>query len=166
VFATGGGPEGIAASPTRHRVYVHGPGPAIIALDTGTHQVTDRWPYACTGAHGIPALDDPAGLLLAGCGTGGEVHLLDVGGDGADLGKYVGGSGAALMAFSPTRGHLYARGDPGATIATLQPADGLSVLDTTTGSEAGHCLAADDRGHIWTGDEPGGRLLRLDDTAP
>ncbi len=166
VFPTGGGPEGLVISAARHRGYVHGSSGVVIAVDTSTHAVSDRWVYACPSAHGIPALDDEDGLLLAGCGTGGEVHLLDLDDGGVDLGKHTVGSGAALMAYSPATGHLYARGDPGATIATLEPAVDMPLVGDLIGSESGHCLVADDSGHVWTGDEPGGRLLRIDDPVP
>lgn len=159
---TPGGPEGLTVSPTRGAVYVHGPGGQIMVLDVEGRTVDATWNYDCLGSHGIPALDDERGLLLAGCADGGEVHLIDLQ-DGRDLGGHAVGGGAALMAFSAESGHFYSRGDPGSSIAVLAAGDGLELVGEVEGSESGHCLVADDRGQVWTGDEPGGKVLRIQD---
>jgi hypothetical protein len=161
-ISTPGGPEGMAVSERRGEVYVHGPGGAILVLDIAGRAVTATWDYDCTSSHGIPALDDERGLLLAGCGADGEVHLIDVE-DGRDLGGHATGGGESLMAFSAEAGHFYSRGDPGAPIAVLAAGDGLELLGEVQGSEKGHCLVADQRGDVWTGDEPGGQLIRIRD---
>jgi hypothetical protein len=99
-------------------------------------------------------------MLLAGCDRGG-VHLLDIeGDDGADLGGRGVGDGAPLMAFSTVTGRFYARSDPGGKIESFTAAEGLPEGSPLDGSERGHCLVADDRGSVWTGDAETGELVR------
>jgi hypothetical protein len=159
--ATPGGPEGIAVSATRREVYVHGPA-ALLVVDVDSRSVTATWSYDCAGTHGIPALDEQRGLLLAGCADNGEVHLIDLD-SGRDLGGHATGGGAPLMAFSSVTGHFYSRGDPGTAIAVLAGGDGLDLLGQVEGSESGHCLIADASGNVWTGDEAGGQVVRIRD---
>jgi outer membrane protein assembly factor BamB len=154
------GPEGLAISSARRRAYVHGSGSTIVAIDLDTRTVVDSWSYGCDGSHGIPAIDEADGMLLAGCGRGG-VHLLDLVDDaGTDLGGQGVGDGAPLMAFSSITGRFYARSDPGGKIESFTPASGLPEGATLDGSETGHCLVADDRGNVWTADADTGELVR------
>ncbi len=159
-FVATSGPEGLAISSLRRRAYVHGSGASIVAIDLDGRSVVDSWSYGCDGSHGIPAVDETDGMLLAGCGRGG-VHLLDIADDaGTDLGGHGVGDGAPLMAFSSTTGRFYARSDPGGKIESFTPASGLPEGATLDGSETGHCLVADDRGNVWTADADTGELVR------
>ena len=159
-FVATDGPEGLAISGARRRAYVHGSGAAIVAIDLDARAVVATWSYGCSGSHGLPAVDENDGLLLAGCGRGG-VHLLDLAGDaGTDLGGRGVGDGAPLMTFSTVTGRFYARSDPGGKIASFTAAAGLPVGAVLDGSESGHCLVADDRGNVWTADADTGELVR------
>ncbi|MCA1681374.1 MAG: hypothetical protein LC777_21720, partial [Actinobacteria bacterium] len=70
-----GGPEGIEISTRRQRAYVHLQHGQVAAIDLDRRAITDIWPMGCATTHGFPRVDEPRGLLLAGCGSDGEVVL-------------------------------------------------------------------------------------------
>ena len=68
--------------------------------------------------HGFPRLDDRRGLLLAGCGSDGEVMLLDIYHDGRQLGHFKAGGGEPSLPTPNDRGLLRPR-RPRRTVVTL-----------------------------------------------
>lgn len=155
------GPEGLTISDARRRAYTQTSDGTVVAVDVERRAVVDRWLTGCEDSHGIPALDERSGLLLAGCASGGKGVLLDVGHDGRRLATYSVDGDEALMAHAPG-GHFYLRADPGSTIAALKATSegDLKLVATAAAPEAGHCLTADDLGHYWTCDQSGAKLLR------
>lgn len=156
-----GGPEGLSTSSRRRRGYTQTSDGNVVAIDVDRREVVARWATGCGDTHGIPALDEQRGLLLAGCASGGEGVLLDVDHDGTRLATYSVEGEEALMAYAPG-GRFYLRADPGPEIATLEatPEGDLRLISMAAAPEAGHCLTADDLGHYWTCDQKGGKLLR------
>lgn len=160
------GAEGLAISARRNRAYTHGDPGEILVIDIRSRTLVSTWPLGCSRTHGIPALDEEHGLLLAGCASGGEGVLLDVDHGGRRLGSYRAGGEEALLAFGASSGHFYLRGDPGRQAVVLSASsDGLRLIDKVEVPREGHCLAADDRSHYWTCDRRGGRLVRFTDRA-
>jgi DNA-binding beta-propeller fold protein YncE len=95
---------------------------AVINAETGV--LTDRWPVASTGPHGLD-LDVPGRRLFVAC-DGGSVVVLDAS-DGRELGQVpIPGVPDAIW-FNPARERLYvAIGEPGT----------LTVIDTAAGTIA------------------------------
>lgn len=155
-------PEGLTIGTSR--AYTQTTDGKVLAIDIQRREVARRWPTGCEESHGIPALDEERGLLLAGCASSGKAALLDAAHDGRRLGTHSVEGDEALMAHAPG-GHFYLRADPGSRIATLEatPEGDLKLVRETTAPEAGHCLTADDLGHYWTCDQRGGKLLRYSD---
>src|SRR5262249_46002487 len=87
-----GGPEGLTIDDARQRAYVHLFGGEVAAIDLNARAVVATWPTGCSSSHGIPALDDDAGLLFAGCSSA-EIVALDVEHDGAVVADYKLGKG-------------------------------------------------------------------------
>ncbi len=162
-----GGVEGLTIDNTRSRAYTHDPSGNIVAVDLKTRSVVATWPTGCTSTHGIPAIDEKRGFLFAGCGSA-ETNVLALDQDGKRVGGYKLGSGATIMAYSPSLRHFYMRGDPGAPIAILAVSDAgaLSLLGTLTTTNKGHCMAADDNANLWVCDWKDGKLLRFADPYP
>jgi outer membrane protein assembly factor BamB len=154
------GPEGLTTDDER-RAYTHTSDGNVAVIDVDRREVVDRWRTGCDKIHGIPAVDDERGVLLAGCGDDGEGVLVDVDDDGKRLDTHAVGGGEALMAHG-TDGHFYLRGDPGSTIATLVVTDddALEVIAKASAPDDGHCLLADTLGHYWTCDEDAAAILR------
>ena len=158
-------PEGLGVDPTRGRVFSQSIfGSVVLVLDVETRTEIASWKTPCTAMHGNAAIDSKRGLLFVSCRPATAV-VLDLDGDGAVLDSFDLDMGAGIPAYAAALGHLYFRGDPGVPIAVLDVADDgmLSSLATLDGANKGHCLAADDRGHVWACDEAGGSLLRFDD---
>lgn len=159
-----GGPEGLVTSTRRRRGYTQASDGSVVVIDADRRELVGRWGTGCGDTHGIPALDEQRGLLLAGCASDGKGVLLDVDHDGTRVGTYSVEGEEALMANAPG-GHFYLRADPGPEIATLEatPEGNLELIRMAASPEAGHCLTADDLGHYWACDQDGGKLLRYTD---
>jgi hypothetical protein len=158
------GPEGLTIDETRGQVYTRYFGGEVAVIDLVTRELRAEWPTGCSGAHGIPVLDDAGARLFVGCSSA-EAVVLDLDDDGAILDDYTLGSGATIMAYSPALRHLYLRGDGTATVAMLgvSSAGKLSLLGSVDATDKGHCMVADDSDHLWVCDWDNGRLLRFTD---
>jgi hypothetical protein len=159
------GPEGIAIDNARGRAYVHAFSGDIVAIDLRTRSVVATWPTGCSSSHGIPIVDEARGFVFAGCSSA-RVAVLDADHDGRILDSFtLDGGGATILAYSLSLHHFYLRGDPGVKAVVIGVAsDGkLSMLGGFDVPSRGHCMTADDRGHLWVCDWLGGRLLRFTD---
>jgi len=159
-------PQGLGVDDTRGLVFTQDLlGSHVIVLSTDTHTEVAQWPIGCAGTHGNAAVDVERGFVFATCMTA-SVYVLDADDDGALLDSFDFGAGVGLPSYAPSLEHLYLRGDPGASIAILDVADDgtLTELGRAEATDKGHCLTADDQGHVWTCDWPTGALLRFDDT--
>lgn len=156
-------PEGLTIDASRDRAYTHSSDGRVLAIDMDQRTVVGRWAIGCRETHGIPALDERRGLLLAGCASDGKAALLDVN-DGRRLDTYSVEGDEALMAHSPG-GHFHLRADPGTTIATLEatPEGELRLVRKWATPKAGHCLMAEGSGYLWTCDQRESKLLRYTD---
>jgi hypothetical protein len=164
----GDGPEGLVFDARRNRAYVHLYSPNIGVIDLTSRLRVASWPTRCTASHGIPHVDEARGFVFAGCRGKAHVTVLAADRDGAIVGEFELGSGDTALAYAPELGHFYLRGDPGPPIAVLgiQP-DGRPVeLGRFEAAQAGHVMAADDRGQLWAADPAAGRLLRFKDPFP
>lgn len=160
-----GGPEGIAISARRHRAYVHLQHGQVAAIDLDRRTITDTWQIGCDATHGFPRVDEHRGLLLAGCGSDGEVVLIDIDHAGKQLDHFKAGGGEAILAHSPSTSHFFIRGDPGDAVVTLAASrSGLREIHRTRVASQGHCLTADDHHHAWVCAPNDGSVLRLPDT--
>jgi hypothetical protein len=168
VIAIAGGPEGLAFDVSRQRAYAHLYAGKLIAIDVNQRTVVATWPTGCASSHGIPAIDEKRGFVFAGCADNAKVAVLDLNNDGKQLGSYSLGPGETILAYAPSLGHFYLRGDPGIPVAMLgvSSTGSLSLLGTVNAANYGHCATADDRGFVWVCDANGGRLLRFQDTYP
>jgi DNA-binding beta-propeller fold protein YncE len=159
-----GGPEGIAISRRRNRAFVHLRRGQVAAIDLERRQITDTWQLGCDATHGFPRVDERRGLLLAGCGSDGEVVLLDIDDGGRRLGSFQAGGGEAILAHSAATGHFFARGDPGDAVVTLAARrSGLREVRRDRVASDGHCLGTDERGHVWVCDPAAAAVVRLAD---
>jgi hypothetical protein len=75
---------------------------------------------------------------------------------------------ASVLGDSPSLHHFYLRADPGAPVTLLAvSADGtFTRLGTADAATHGHCLTADDQGHLWVCDEDRRALLRFTNPYP
>ena len=166
LIAVAGGPESLVIDGTRHRAYTHLWSGKTIAIDTATHSILETWSNGCQGSRGI-ALDEPNGILFAGCAEGTAVAL-DVNKHGRQLGGVRQGSGVDIIDFSPRLRHLYFPGAGSATMAFIgvSQTGQLSVLGTVATTPGAHCVTSDDNGRAFVCDPMGGRLLRYPDPYP
>src|SRR6185312_14434298 len=144
-----GGPESLVIDAKRGRAYANLWSDKSVAVDLAKRAVVATWSNGCQGSRGI-ALDAERGLLFVGCKEG-KVVALDVEHDGKIVGSAATGAGVDIIAYAPQLGHVYAPGGRSATttIVGVGPGGALSVVGTLPGAEGGHCVTADDRGHVY-----------------
>jgi hypothetical protein len=166
------GPEGLTIDNTRQRAYVHQDVGAITAIDLVSRQTSASWPTDCQSSHGIPALDEARGFLIAGCYSG-RATVLDLDDNGRQLDTYqLPDGGATILNYSPSLRHFYMRGDPGSPLAILGVSSRgklsfLGQLDSVPEPpRKGHCITSDDRGNVWVCDWNQGRVRRFADPYP
>ncbi len=167
IVPTPDGPEGLRIDGTRKRAYAHLFAGSVVSIDLAAHRVVATWATGCARSHGIPAVDEARGLVFAGCNPTKAV-VLDADHDGKVLASWPLPTGETILAYAPSLGHLYVRGDPGSEVDVLGVSDDgelrlLAKLDTP---RIGHGMVADDRGGIWLCDSTAGRLLRFKDNTP
>ncbi len=156
-----GPPEGLTFDGAG-RVYANTLG-SIIAVDVAHRVVVGEWDRGCTLPHGFPQIDEEYGLAFGGCFANGGAGVVTTAGD--LRAGFEAGGGEAVLAYEPTRHHLYLRGDPSPTLHILAvcPDGGLGELASVEISDSGHTASADDRGHVWVADTPNGGVLRITD---
>jgi hypothetical protein len=165
-IAVPGGPESLVIDATRGRAYTHRWKRETVAIDLARRAVAATWPSGCGDPRGI-ALDEPRALLLIGCEDG-TATVLDVAHDGALRSTAHSGRGVDIIAYDPTRAHLYLPGDESATLAILGVGAGgaLSLLGVAPTTADAHCVTTDERGHAYVCDPRRGRLLIVRDPYP
>jgi hypothetical protein len=147
-------------------------GPSIWEMDSTTRKKTATWLLACTASaqgnttHGNATVASDLGLVFAGCADA-KVTVFDEG-TAKVVDTYDMGPGATLTAYSPELHHFYLRADNALPVAIFDvPSTGkLSLLTKVPSVMVGHCLAADDKHHVWTCDAATGAVVRLDDAFP
>ncbi|HKG19429.1 MAG TPA: hypothetical protein VKB00_06805 [Candidatus Limnocylindrales bacterium] len=158
-----GGPEALTVESAGSRAYTHSFAGELVVLNVGSRSEVDRWSMGCDGAHGFPAIDERDRLLLASCDDDGEVVLFAAD-SGEELGRYSVGGGTTLPGYSRVADRFYVRSDPGDALEVLEASEeGLTPVGQVNVPPDGHCLTADESGHIWTCDTMGGSILRIDD---
>lgn len=162
-IAVPGGPESLVIDVPRSRAYTHTWDDATVVLDLAQHEEIARWKNGCAASRGI-ALDEQRGFLFVGCEEG-KVTALDLAHDGKLLGEAPTGKGVDIIAYSPTRAHLYAPGGDSATltIVSVSATGKLGVVATVPAAEDAHCVTTDDAGHAYVCDPKRGALIVVTD---
>ncbi|MBV8760067.1 MAG: hypothetical protein JO257_22440 [Deltaproteobacteria bacterium] len=153
-IAIKGGPESLAIS--GGMAYTHLWDGETVEIDVEKRAITATYKNGCSGSRGI-AVDDARGYVFAGCADG-KVTVLQKGKLIAQL-KPV--DGMDIIAWSPTKRHLYLSGSKSADLAIVGVGkDGaLKLLGKGAGASGGHCVTTDDAGHAYVCDPRGGRLV-------
>ncbi len=157
-IAIKGGPESLVIGKTR--AYTHLWSGATVAIDLKTRAVGKPVANGCKGSRGI-ALDEARDLVFAGCADG---TLTVLHGDKV-VASLKAVSGMDIIAYSPTKHHVYLAGAESADSAIVGVSDKgeLKLLGKAGGAAGGHCIATDDAGHAYVCDPKHGRLLEIDD---
>jgi hypothetical protein len=164
-IATKGGPESLVIDAKRGRAYTHLWKGATIAVDLKQRSIAATWPNGCDGSRGID-LDEPNGILFAGCAEG-KLVMIDVA-TGKQLASAQSGSGVDIIAFAPALRHLYFPGGKSKSMAVfgVSAKGDLALLGTVATAEGAHCVAADASGGAYVCDPRGGQLLKVSDPFP
>ena len=167
VISVPGGPESLVIDRTRGRAYTHSFGNVSYSLDVHSRAIVETWSNGCANARGI-ALDEPRGLLFAGCNEG-RGTVADITRSGALTGMLdVPASGVDVIDYARALGHLYLPGSSNAmmSIAGVSSTGQLTLLATVPTVGGAHCVTADDGGNAWVCDPDNGDLLVIADAAP
>ncbi len=153
-------PEGLTFDGPR--AYTHANG-RVTAIEVSRRTVVGEWETGCGYSHGFPQIDDAYQLAFGGCHTNGGAGVVSMQGD-LRAGFEAGGN-EAILAYDPTRHHLYLRGDGAPTLDLLATCSNgqLGVLASVQLSNSGHGAGADDRGHVWVADATTGGVFRVTD---
>ncbi|MFT3763957.1 MAG: hypothetical protein QM820_00290 [Minicystis sp.] len=156
------GPEELVVDAARGRAYANSWKSETFAVDLRSHAVVATWKNACKKARGV-AFDPAAGFLFMGCSEGGAVAL-DVT-TGREVGAAPGGEGVDIIAYSPSRRHLYVPGGKSRTmtIMAVSQKGSLTPLGTVPTADKAHCVTTDDRGTTYVCDPDHGQLLAIRD---
>jgi DNA-binding beta-propeller fold protein YncE len=135
----------------------------VTAVDPVRRLVSGEWETGCGYSHGFPQVDDAYQLAFGGCYANGGVGVVSI--HGGERAGFEAGGGEAIVAYEPSRHHLYVRGDGAPTLDLLAVCeDGqLGVLSSVQVSNEGHGASADDRGHVWVADATTGGVFRVTD---
>ena len=153
-------PEGLTFSGSRAYANANG---RVTAIDVTRRLVVGEWETGCGYSHGFPQVDDAYQLAVGGCFAHGGVGVVTLHGELAA--GYEAGGGEAIVAYDPTRHHLYLRGDGSATLEILATCSSgqLGLLASATLSSNGHGATADESGHVWVADASTGSVFRVTD---
>jgi hypothetical protein len=161
-IAVAGGPESLVIDLTRNRAYTHLWSGATVAIDLTSRAIVATWPNGCKDSRGI-ALDEPRGILFAGCREG-KATSLDVT-DGHKLGEVWPVDGIDVIDYDPALHHLYLAGQIDATLAIVgvTTTGEMAVLGTASTAIHAHCVVSAGHGRIFVCDPDEGKLLVRDD---
>jgi DNA-binding beta-propeller fold protein YncE len=161
-----GGPESLVIDAKRQRAFTHLWKSTSVAVDLRTRSIVAKWQNGCSGSRGI-AVDEARGFLFVGCSEG-KAAALAVDHEGKILSTLTTGSGVDVIAYSPTKMHLYVPGAKSATltIARVSPSGELTSLGVLPTAKGAHCVTADDREGIWVCRPESGDLLYFADGLP
>jgi DNA-binding beta-propeller fold protein YncE len=156
-------PEGLTIDGDRAYSNANG---RVTAIDVVRRLVIGEWETGCGYSHGFPQVDDAYQLAFGGCFSNGGAGVVSM--EGQKRAGFEAGGGEAIVAYDPTRHHLYVRGDGSPTVDMLATcADGeLGVMASVTISPDGHGASADDRGNVWVADADSGGVFRISDPFP
>ena len=165
-IAIAGGPESLVIDTAHGRAYTHTWTDTTVAINLANHAELARWKNGCKASRGI-ALDATRQLLFVGCEEG-RATALDLAHGGKQVGHAATGKGVDIIAYEPTRAHLYVPGGDSATLTILGVhANGaLDVLGSAAAAPDAHCVAADDLGNAYVCDPGHGALLVVTDPYP
>jgi DNA-binding beta-propeller fold protein YncE len=155
------GPESLVVDAARGRAYANSWKRETFALDLRARAVVATWPNACQKSRGLAFDGDH--MVFVGCAEGGAVAL-DVT-SGRELGAAPSGDGVDIIAYSPSRRHLYVPGGKARTLTIMAvSANGwLTPLGTVPTAPKAHCATTDDRGTVYVCDPDHGQLLAIRD---
>ncbi|TMA31183.1 MAG: hypothetical protein E6J87_16340 [Deltaproteobacteria bacterium] len=155
-----GGPESLAIDAVHGRAYTHLWKGATVSIDVRSREVGRSIANGCEGSRGL-AIDELHDLVFAGCADGtvdvlAAEHVID---------SLTPVRGMDLIAWSPSRRHLYLAGSRSGDVAIVAVSDRgtLSLLGRAPGAVGGHCVTTDDAGHAYVCDPDAGRLIAVDD---
>jgi hypothetical protein len=173
VIAPGGVPEGLGVDTKTGKIFSHNLlAASLFEFDSTTRMKAATWPVGCSmisqgnTTHGNATVDSERGFVFAGCADA-KVTVFDEGTAKA-VDTFTLGPGASLSAYAPALHHFYFRADGALPVAIFDVASTgkLTLLTKVPSVLQGHCLAADDRHHVWTCDAAKGAVLRIDDAFP
>jgi len=146
-IALEGKPEFGAADPKLGRVYDNLEDKSeVVAIDTKTHQVVNRWPIAPGEEASGMAIDAAHHRLFLGCGNK-KMVMMD-GTNGKVLADVPIGSGVDANAFDPGSQLAFAScGDGTVTIAHEDSPDKLTVVQTLQTEPRARTMAVDPKTH-------------------
>jgi DNA-binding beta-propeller fold protein YncE len=153
-IAVKGGPESLAIA--GNTAYTHLWKGQTVEIDVTRRAITATYKNGCGGSRGI-AVDDKNGLVFAGCSDGTLTAMKH----GKVVAKVKPIDGQDIIAWSPSKRHLYLAGSTSADMAIVKVGDDgkLTVLGKGAGAKGGHCVTTDDAGHAYVCDPAGGRLI-------
>lgn len=156
------GPEELVVDSARGRAYANSWKSETFAVDLRSRSITATWKNACKKSRGV-AFEPAAGFLFIGCSEGGAVTL-DVN-TGRQVGAAPAGEGVDIIAYSPSRRHLYVPGGKARTMTIMAVSKGgfLTPLGAVPTAEKAHCVTTDDRGTAYVCDPDHGQLLAIRD---
>jgi hypothetical protein len=157
--ALSGPPEGLTFG-ADGRAYTNA-GTRAATIDVAGRVVIAEGDTGCGWAHGFPQADETYGLVIGGCRDNGGAGVVE--GTGDAVAGIEAGGGSAVLAYDPSRHHLYLRGDGSDTLDVIAvcAAGGMSVIASVTIPNEGHASTVDDRGDVWVADAVDGGLVRI-----
>ena len=160
-IAVKGGPESLVIDNTHGRAYTNLWEGATVAIDIKTRAVAKPVKNGCKGSRGI-AVDETTEIVLVGCADGKVTSLRQ-----SLIASLKPVDGMDIIAWSPTKRHLYLAGEGSADTAIVAVSDkgALVLAGKAPGAAGGHCVTTDDAGHAFVCDPRGGRLIAIEDTA-
>lgn len=153
-IAVKGGPESLVIA--GGTAYTHLWKGETVEIDVTKRAVTKTYKNGCSGSRGI-AVDEKNEIVFAGCADGTLTSMKG----GKVIAKVKPIDGQDIIAWSPSKRHLYLSGSKSADMAVVKVADDgkFSVLGKKDGAKGGHCVTTDDAGHAYVCDPAGGRLI-------
>jgi DNA-binding beta-propeller fold protein YncE len=153
-IAVKGGPESLAIA--GGKAYTHLWKGQTVEIDVKARKLTATYANGCEGSRGI-AVDEAKGFVFAGCADGTATAMKD----GKVIAKVKPIDGQDIIAWSPTKRHLYLAGSHSKDLAVVAVGDdgSLKVVGKGAGASGGHCVTTDDAGHAYVCDPAHGRLV-------